>query len=171
MIKHNIFLDIIPGEAHWKIGACENGIKGVKEVVAKLCACEPDISLEEALSTAVRTFNQRDMVRGFSPVQHALGKSPDETGRFLDTLHALPPEHLIENATGEFERASRLRLEAERAHAEWQARQRLTRAANSRHKPRWDFEPGELVFLLEDSEVRTIPEEPRFKAGKVSRPC
>ena len=69
--KHNIFLDIIPGEAHWKIGACENGIKGIKEVVAKLCACEPDISLEEALSTAVRTFNQRDMVRGFSPVQHA----------------------------------------------------------------------------------------------------
>ena len=34
---HGIFLDIIPGEAHWKIS-------------------EPEISLAEALSTAVRTF-------------------------------------------------------------------------------------------------------------------
>ena len=169
--RRNIFLDIIPGEAHWKIGACENGIKGIKEVVAKLCACEPDISLEEALSTAIRTFNQRDMVRGFSPVQHALGRSPDETGRFLDTVHALPPEHLIENATGEFERASRLRLEAERAHAEWQAKQRLTRAANSRHKPRLDFEPGELVFFWRTQESGQSRRSPGSKRGRFLGPA
>eukprot|EP00439_Symbiodinium_sp_Y106_P032777 s3772_g3.t3 len=34
--KHNIFLDIVPGEAHWKIGTVENAIKGLKEVMQKL---------------------------------------------------------------------------------------------------------------------------------------
>ncbi|CAE7779652.1 RE1 [Symbiodinium sp. CCMP2456] len=169
--KHGIFLDIIPGEAHWKIGACENAIKGLKEVMAKLCTSEPELSLEEALSTAVRTFNQRDMVRGFSPVQHALGRSPDETGRILDTLHALPPEHLIENASGEFERATRLRQGAEKAHADWQAQQRLTRAANSRHKPRLDFEPGELVFFWRTQESGQSRKSPGSKRGRFLGPA
>ena len=93
--QHGIFLDIVPGEAHWKIGACESAIKGVKEVMMKLCECEQDISLEEALSTAVRTFNQRDLIRGFSPVQHALGRSPDESGRVIDAVQELPPELLV----------------------------------------------------------------------------
>ena len=50
----------------------------------KLCMSDESISSEEALSTAVRTFNQRDVIRGFSPVQHALGRTPDETGRIID---------------------------------------------------------------------------------------
>ena len=162
--KRGIFLDIIPGEAHWKIGACENGIKGLKEVMSKLCACEPEISLEEALSTAVRTFNQRDMVRGFSPVQHALGRSPDEAGRVLETLQEIPPELLMESAAGEFARA-------EKAHAEWQAKQRLSRAANSRHKPRLDFEPGELVFFWRTQESGQSRTSPGSKRGRLLGPA
>ncbi|CAE7201192.1 RE2 [Symbiodinium sp. CCMP2592] len=169
--KHGIFLDIVPGEAHWKIGACENAIKGLKEVMAKLCACDADISLDEALSTAVRTFNQRDIIRGFSPVQHALGRSPDETGRVLDTLHELPPELLVENASGEFERATKLRSEAEQAHARWQAQQRLVRAANSRHKPKLDFSPGELVFFWRTQESGQSKKSPSSKKGRFLGPA
>ncbi|CAE7660472.1 RE1, partial [Symbiodinium sp. CCMP2456] len=61
--RHQILLDIIPGEAHWKLGICEQGV-----------------SSEEALAVAVMTFNHRDVVRGFSPVQHALGHNPDQVG-------------------------------------------------------------------------------------------
>ena len=169
--KHGIYLDIVPGEAHWKIGACEQAIQGVKEVLKKLCAAEPDISLEEALATTIRTFNQRDVIRGFSPYQHALGREPDETGRVIESLQGFPPELLVENATGEFERAARLRAEAEKGHSDWQAKQRLTRAANSRHKPRLDFEPGELVFFWRTQESGKHKRHPGAKQGRFLGPA
>ena len=92
------------------------------------------MSAEEALATAVRTFNQRDLVRGYSPVQHVLGQAPDETGRIDVSRPHIPPELLVENPSTEFQEAVRRRAEAEKAHSEWVARQRLVRAANSRSK-------------------------------------
>ena len=169
--KHGIYLDIVPGEAHWKIGACEQAIQGIKEVLKKLCAVEPDISLEEALATAVRVFNQRDVIRGFSPYQHALGRQPDETDRVIESLQGYPPELLVENATGEFERSAHLRAEAEKGHSDWQARQRLVRAANSRHKPRLDFEPGELVFFWRTQESGKHKRHPGAKQGRFLGPA
>ena len=169
--KHSIFLDIVPGEAHWKIGVCEQAIQGVKEILKKLCDVAPDICLEEALATAVRTFNQRDVIRGFSPYQHALGREPDETGRIIEGLQGFPPKLLVENATDEFERAARLRAEAEKAHSDWQARQRLVRAENSRHKPRLDFEPGELVFFWRTQESGRHKRQPGAKQGRFLGPA
>ena len=72
-IIRSTYKDIVPGEAHHQIGTCEQAIKGLKEVMTKICTAEPEISPEEALATAVNTLNQRDMVRGFSPAQHILG--------------------------------------------------------------------------------------------------
>ncbi|CAE7381300.1 GIP, partial [Symbiodinium sp. CCMP2456] len=83
--RHGIYLDLVPGEAHWKIGACEQAVHGLKTVMTKVCASEETVSAGEALATAVRTFNQRDLIRGFSPVQHVLGQVPDETGRWILT--------------------------------------------------------------------------------------
>ena len=34
--KHGIHLDVVPGEAHWKVGTCENAVQGVKNVMDKL---------------------------------------------------------------------------------------------------------------------------------------
>ena len=65
--RQGIYLDIVPGEAHWKIGVCEQAVQGIKTLMEKLVMAEQDIEPEEALATAVRTFNQRDMIRGFSP--------------------------------------------------------------------------------------------------------
>lgn len=79
--QHGIYLDVVPAEAHWKFGICEQAVRGLKEVMNKLVTEEPTITPEEAISTAVRTFNHREIVRGFSPVQHAMGIAPDETGR------------------------------------------------------------------------------------------
>eukprot|EP00439_Symbiodinium_sp_Y106_P008646 s6918_g1.t1 len=81
--KHSIFLDVVPGEAHWKIGVVESAVQGVKEVMTKLCQYDPELTPSEALAEAVVTFNHKELVRGYSPAQHILGQAPDETGRFI----------------------------------------------------------------------------------------
>ena len=55
------------------------------------------------------------MIRGFSPVQHVLGQAPDETGRINVGNPSVPPELLVENPSGEFQRAVQRRQEAEKA--------------------------------------------------------
>ena len=103
--KHGIHLDIVPGEAHWKVGTCENAVQGVKTVMDKLSLHDEGLTPQEALAEAVTTFNHKELIRGFSSAQHILGQAPDETGRFLPASQSLPPDLLVENASGEFERA------------------------------------------------------------------
>ena len=124
--RHDVFLDLVPGEAHWKIGVVEQAVQGLKMVMDKLFLAEETISPEEALATAVRVFNQRDLVRGFAPAQHVLGQTPDETGRIDVASPALPPELLVENPNTEFQQAVERRAQAEKAHAEWNAQQSRT---------------------------------------------
>ncbi|CAE7241426.1 RE1 [Symbiodinium sp. CCMP2592] len=169
--RHEIYLDLVPGEAHWKIGVCEQAVQGLKTVMSKVCDSEDTISAEEALATAVRTFNQRDLIRGFSPVQHVLGQVPDETGRIDVATPAIPPELLIENPTGEFQQAVRRRSEAEKAHAEWNAQQRLKRAANSRSRPVMDYHPGELVFYWRQQDSAKNRQGPSTKRGYFMGPA
>ena len=73
--RHGIYLDTIPADAHWHIGVCEQAVQGVKTVMSKLCSDDESLSSETALAQAVSVSNQRDHVRGFSPVQHAFGRS------------------------------------------------------------------------------------------------
>ena len=169
--RHQIHLDIVPGEAHWKIGTVENAVKGVKEVMQKLCEHEPELSPQEALAEAVVVFNQKDLIRGFSPTQHILGQSPDSTGRFTPGSEQPPPGCLVENPEGEFERSVQRRLEAEKCLLEWQARQRLNRARNSRHRPCYDYEPGELVFYWRTQDANKGRRQPGGKHGRFLGPA
>ena len=169
--RHNIYLDLVPGEAHWKIGACEQAIQGIKLVMSKLCDAEDTLSAEEALSTAVRTFNQRDLIRGFAPVQHVLGQVPDETGRIEVGKPSVPPELLIENPNTEFPQAVARRAEAEKAHADWNAQQRLKRAANSRSRPTTDYYAGELVFYWRQQDSAKNRQGPNTKRGYFMGPA
>ena len=41
--RQGIYLDIVPGEAHWKIGVCEQAVQGVKALMEKLVMAESDI--------------------------------------------------------------------------------------------------------------------------------
>ena len=169
--RHGIFLDLVPGEAHWRIGVCEQAVQGLKMVMDKLAAAEDSISAEEALATAVRIFNQRDLIRGFSPAQHVLGQVPDETGRIDVVTPALPPELLIENPTTEFQQAVQRRVEAEKAHSEWNARQRLNRAQNSRSRPVMDYHPGELVFYWRQQDSSKKQAGTGIQEGVLSGTC
>lgn len=145
--KHSIFLDFIPGEAHWKLGVCEQAIQGTKELLTKLTQEEPQLTAEEALATAIRTFNSREVIRGFSPIQHALGRAPDEQGRCIQTLTGQAIDELIPNAGPGFEENIQRMKRAEQAHAEWVAQQRITRALNSRGNRKTDYYPGDLVYF------------------------
>ena len=145
--RHQIFLDIIPGEAHWKLGVCENAVKGIKELMTKLVLAEPDLPVSEALSEATRTFNERETIRGYSPIQHALGRSPDMTGRLFPRAGLNSPDLLVENACGEFRRNVERMKVAETAFLDWANAQRLQRAKHSRGRPVPDYQPGDLVFV------------------------
>ena len=183
--KHNIFLDVIPGEAHWKIGTCENAIKGVKEVMEKLSLHDEDISATGALAEAVTAFNHKELIRGFSPAQHLLGQAPDETGRFIAACKEVPPHLLCEHPDGEFktlhlgvhttdaaalrsiERGVQRRSEAEKAVLDWNAQQRILRVKHSKHRPCYDYVPGELVFYWRTQDASKGRRQPGGKHGRL----
>ena len=144
--KNSIYLDFVPAEAHWKFGICEQAVQGLKEVMNKLASEQPTISAEEALSTAVQVFNHRELVTGYSPVQHAMGIAPDATGRFIHSLDGRAHDLVVGNPTGEFEDTVEKMKVAEQAHSEWNARERIKRALNSRSRENRDFRPGDLVY-------------------------
>ena len=145
--RSRIFLDIIPGEAHWKLGVCEQAIQGTKEVMTKLAMDDPEVGASEILSEAVRTFNNRDLVRGYSPIQHALGRAPDSCDRVFPQGVQDSPELQVENSEGEMWRnVHRMKL-AEGAFHDWMAQQRLLKAKNSRSRPVREYQPGDLVYM------------------------
>ena len=169
--KHSIFLDLAPAEAHWKIGSIEQAVRGTKELLQKLQADEPTITAEEALASAIRVFNHREQVRGFTPAQLAIGRNSDDTERFVGEPHQLPPDLLVENATGEFARDVQRRATAEKAHADWHAAQRLMRAKHSRPRRLYDYVPGELVFFWRSQESNKSRRAPGGKHGRFLGPA
>ena len=82
----------------------ERAIACTKHIMSKLGRSEDDITPEETLAEALRTENEREIVPGFSPAQLALGRAPDELGRFVDPSAREAPDVLCENPDGEFQR-------------------------------------------------------------------
>ena len=169
--KHSIFLDVAPAEAHWKIGSIEQAVQGIKEVLDKIHGDDPQITPEEALANAVRAFNHREQVRGFTPAQLALGRNADDTDRLVADPHRLPPDLLVENAAGEFQRDVQRRAAADKAHCEWHANQRLLRAQHSRPRRVYDYTPGELVFFWRSQESNKSRRAPGGKHGRFQGPA
>ena len=144
---NNIFLDIMPGEAHWKLSLCERGIQGVKELLSKMAQDFPDVSFVDLLSEAIRVFNSREQIRGYSPVQHLMGRAPDDEGRFFAAPRALTEDLCCEGPREENVRSHQLRQQAEMRFIEWTGQQRLSRAQNSKAKIRPVYHPGDLVYI------------------------
>ena len=138
-------LDIIPAKAHWNLSNVERSIQWVKELLSKL-AQDTDMDVSNLLSHATYIWNQHENVRGYSPFQHALGRHPDSEGRFFENmLHDVPME-MIQHPDGEMEQAAHLRTLAAKQFLDWQLKDKLGRARNSRHHSFKDLCPGDLVF-------------------------
>ena len=142
-----MYVDTIPAESHWQISHVERAIQSTKHIMNKLVQSEPSLSVTEALAEAVRVENEKEHVRGFSPAQHALGRSPDVSGRLhVSTLEELPPM-LCENSDGEFHRnLERMKL-AEQAFTEWVFDERMRRANNTRSYKQVVYSPGDMVYV------------------------
>ncbi|CAE7738557.1 RE1 [Symbiodinium sp. CCMP2456] len=169
--QEGIFMDNIPADGHWQIGVCEQAIRGVKEVMDKVCTSQENVSPETALTHAIAAFNSREQVRGFSPIQHVFGRSPDVTGRLLQQPGSIPEELVVESATEELEASARLRAEAEKAHAEWHAAQRISRARNSKARPKADYQAGDLVYFWRTQESGQGRKAPGTKHGRFLGPA
>lgn len=164
---NDVMLDVIPGEAHWQIGTCEQAVKGLKEVMTKLIEQDAQLEPAAALAEAVRVFNAREIVRGFSPQQHVLGRAPDESGRFIASLTGEQMDELLGNPDGELEQTVNLMKAAEHALIEWQAKQRTNRAMNSRAQRCMDYRPGDLVYFWR----KQVSGQPTGKHGRFHGPA
>ena len=169
--RNEIYLDIIPGEAHWQIGTAESAIQGLKTVLNKLSTEDASLTAEQAMSLAVSTFNHREMVRGFSPAQHVLGCAPDETGRQILGDRARQEEIILSQPIEDFQKEAELRATAEKALADWQAQQRISRAANSRTRPQHLYHPGDLVYFWRTQESGKGKRSPGTTQGRFLGPA
>ena len=169
--QQQIFLDLIPGEAHWKLGTCERSIQATKTILEKVIDDQPELDSAEALAEAIRVQNMRETVRGYSPMQHVLGLAPDELGRFFPTANGNSPDLRVEDVSQRFEGEHRSRLAAEKALLEWNSRERITRAINSRHRTRLDFEAGELVYIWRKQLTGKDAEQNKIGQGRFVGPA
>ena len=81
---YDIYLDLIPGEAHWQLGSMWTSCSGDQRSHDQISGTiDPERDPQDLLSVAVKTFNERERFEGFSPCQHVLGRAPDEMGRFI----------------------------------------------------------------------------------------
>ena len=139
--------DNIPADAHWKISVVERSIQWIKELMTKCAGENPQYSHEAILAQAVRTWNQREPVRGYSPYQWMLGKAPDfEDRMFVPDVHKLPGS-LLHHPEGGLKRSESLRRHSEKSFIDWQYSEKLSRAKNSRAKDYNMYMPGDLVYF------------------------
>ena len=75
-----IDLEPVAGEAHWQLGIAEVSIKLVKTTMDKLAREHPTRPVKEILTRAIAALNAQELVRGYSPIQHALDGRPQRDG-------------------------------------------------------------------------------------------
>ena len=109
--QNHIYLDLIPGEGHWKLGICERSIQATKTLLAKVCADFEDQPLEEVLAECMRVLNNREIVRGYSPLQHVFGRAPDDTGRFFTKDTAVSPDLQWEHPHSEHQKSAEMKCD------------------------------------------------------------
>lgn len=143
--NNNILYDPIPAEAHWQISAVEQGIKTIKGVMEALAQDFAELEVSEIFGRSIWVCNNQEIYKGFSPLQHALGRAPDDHQRLFecDDVKPIHPDIL---ADGGFKEDAKIRCQAEKAFAEEQAKRRLERAARMGHRRSQVYIPGDLVY-------------------------
>ena len=160
----------IPAEAHWKIGLVEVAIRIMKDILTALAREFPDRSVEELFSKAIWASNSRAVYNGFSPLQHATGRSPDEWGRLHQSqVHGFPIV-AQQYADGGFEHMQKMMLIAEKAFLDAQAKQRILRAQQAGFRRQCFYSPGDLVYYWRLTVAGSDGPQP-FRKGKFVGPA
>ena len=136
----------VPADAHWKVSVVERAIQWIKDLMSKSAVEEPGWSHEAILAQAVRTWNQREPVRGYSPFQWMMGRAPDFDDRmFVPDIHKLPGS-LLQHPEHGVKRSEELRRFSEKAFVDWQFREKTSRAKNAKPRDFRVYGPGDLVY-------------------------
>ena len=136
----------IPAEAHWQISVVERGIQSLKATMTALVSEQPDMSATEAFARAIWASNNRDQYSGYSPLQHAFGRSPNELGQLGESKLRDIPILTESGVSAEFGVDVKAMVTAEKAFLEEQAHARLRRAELSGARTMKHFCPGDLVY-------------------------
>ena len=144
--ERGIILSPIPAEAHWQIGVVEESIGAAKSVMESLAHEFPDMSISECFFRSIWACNSRDNQFGYSPAQHAMGRTPDEWGRLFEGKVTEHPIHAQQMIDGGFAENIKAMAIAEQSFSRHQATVRLERAKAAGGRPLKSFVPGDLVF-------------------------
>ncbi|CAE7723256.1 unnamed protein product, partial [Symbiodinium microadriaticum] len=165
LLDRQIEVQHIPAEAHWQISVVERAVQAVKAIMTALVSEQPQMTTSEAFYRALWASNHREQYHGYSPLQHAFGRAPDELGHLGESkLRDLPI--LTENGvSAEFGPDVKAMCTAEKVFLEEQAKERLRRAALSGSRSMKIFCPGDLVFAWRRMTPRQDGQR-HFRGGK-----
>ncbi|CAE8593334.1 unnamed protein product, partial [Polarella glacialis] len=144
--ERGVLLEPIPAEAHWQIGIIERAIQATKKFMNDLANEFADITPREIFSQTLCAINSREMIKGYSSIQHAVGRVPDEFGRMFDSGFVGAPPILPGLIEHEFGNSIKVMATAEKSFLDWQANERLKRADHAGSRPLRNFCPGDLVY-------------------------
>ena len=97
---------------------------------------------------AVAASNAREDVRGYSPLQHALGRAPDLDGRFHTPEHESLPAVQAELVDQTHGNNIKRMQNSEVNFLRWTYQNRVSRALNSKNRKAQVSLPGTLCLLL-----------------------
>ena len=144
--NRKVMMEHIPAEAHWQLSIVERAIQSTKEVMSSLHSEFPEMTVQELFARSIWAQNSRDQYLGFSPLQHVLGKGPNENGELFDTETKDVPVITEKGLSAEFGKDEKAMKQAEQSFIEQQYKQRLERASRSGSRKTDCFQPGDLVF-------------------------
>ena len=147
LAEREIEVSHIPAEAHWQISLAERSIQSIKDVMHALVMEQPSMTASEAFSRAIWASNHRDQYHGYSPLQHAFGRAPDELGRLGENKLREAPILTENGVSAEFGVDAKAMYVAEQAFLESQAKERIRRAELAGSRVMKQFSPGDLVFV------------------------
>ena len=131
--KESVLLEPIPWQAQWQTGLVEEA-RGLKATMTATALEHPDMGAHGCLARAVAASNAREDDRGYSPLQHALGRAPDLDGKFYTPEYeALPTAQaeLVDETHGN----NITRMQDSKVNfLRWTYQNRVSRALNSKNR-------------------------------------
>ena len=165
-----IGLEFIAAEAHWQLAVVERCIQSTKAILDALSNECPEMDFPEMFCRALWAQNQRDLYLGYSPIQHAFGRSLTQGPGLCDMpLKDLPV--ITENGvSAQYGEDLKGMFTAEKAFIEQQVKERIKRATQSGHRPLRQVFPGDLVFAWRKQSAKKDDKGKMFKTGKFVGP-
>ena len=144
--EQKVLIEHIPGESHWQIPVVEKAIQTTKNMMSKLSLEFPEMSCREIFLKSIWAQNIRDQYMGFSPLQHAMGRNPDDYEHIHTEGLKDFPIITEKGLSAEFGNDQKSMQAAEECFLKEQYNQKLLRAQRSGSRKLAVFKPGDLVF-------------------------